>query len=62
MEQPSIENLLTMTYVNTFPGDSAFEDLPNSPLAAIQTAVPKEEALLNMNISDRDLYYSFCQT
>ena len=59
MEQPSIENLLTMTYVNTFPGDSAFEDLPNSPLAAIQTAVPKEEALLDMNISDRDLYYSF---
>ena len=59
MEEKTVDLQLMMTYVDTYPGDKSFEELPNSPLAAIETARPKEEALFDMNISDKDLYYSF---
>ena len=57
--EPTVDSQLMMTYLNTYPGDKEFEELPNSPLAAIENAVPKEDALFDMNISDCDLYYSF---
>ena len=58
-KEPAVDSQLMMTYLNTYPGDKEFQALPNSPLAAIENAVPKEDALFNMNISDCDLYYAF---
>ena len=58
-DKPTVDSQLMMTYLNTYPGDDEFEKMPNSPLAAIENAVPKEEALFDMSISDQALYYSF---
>ena len=58
-KEPAVDSQLMMTYLNTYPGDKEFQELPNSPLAAIENAVSKEDALFNMNISDCDLYYAF---
>lgn len=57
--EPAVDSQLMTTYLHTYPGDKEFEELPNSPMAAIENAVPKEDALFDMNISDCDLYYSF---
>lgn len=60
MEQENaVDWQLMMTYVDTYPRDKSFEELPHSPLAALETARPKEEALFDMNSSDKELYYSF---
>ena len=59
MTELTIEQELYNCYVDAYPGDDHFAELPNSPLQAALSAPPVEEALMDIYISDKDLYYAF---
>lgn len=59
MMEMTIEDELRNCYMEAYPGDSYYTELPNSPLQAALSAPPIADALMNMRMHDRDLYYAF---
>lgn len=55
----TIEDTLRNCYIEAYPGDSYYTEIPNSPLQAALSAPPVADALMDMRIHDRELYYAF---